>query len=561
MRRSFYELLHPCQINYAEIHYKFKLPWSPLFRKAPEIFFDLPHLLVPGQKAPLVLVIKDAHLFPGTASQIKIALSLSGRKTQTIHLDITYEANKPFHFYTLTQLSFPEPGVWHIQASLLWKTEKKSKLIWNHNLPGLPSTGLEIDVLAAPLPYPAPWKAGESHCHSTFSSDMVEFGAPLELMKEMGLALGLDWIACTDHSYDFAYHPTLYTCSGDPQKRWQEYQDQIQNINNSNTDGPLILAGEEVSCGNRQGKNVHLLVIGHPRYKPGQGDGGRRWLNNKPDLTIPVVLSQSPQAFHIAAHPREKISWLESFIFNRGVYTEQDLAITSYTPHPLDKLYKTAVAPTLRALQFWNGSQDTGFYRGRAFWVQQLLKGKTLLPWAANDAHGDFNWSRSVHLPLFSLRQNKNHLFGKCRTLIPYSGPPNLQGLLKKLENCPVICTDGPFLSVELQGNLLQVDARSNSDFGPWKSIRLFAGVPDNTKKPDPINYKEDMIFDFYKNNTEPQNIANTSKELQNSHLYVHTYTYSCQSEHLYYRLEGRTVKNNLVLTSALFPKGTNRAC
>ena len=50
--------------KYAETHFKFKLPWSLLFRPWPEIFFDAPFQFVKGSEPVIFLVIKDANLFP-----------------------------------------------------------------------------------------------------------------------------------------------------------------------------------------------------------------------------------------------------------------------------------------------------------------------------------------------------------------------------------------------------------------------------------------------------------------------------------------------------------------
>ena len=51
-------------LPYAETHYKFKRPWSPLYRRWPEIFIDGPSFCVPGISPVFYLVVKDGDLFP-----------------------------------------------------------------------------------------------------------------------------------------------------------------------------------------------------------------------------------------------------------------------------------------------------------------------------------------------------------------------------------------------------------------------------------------------------------------------------------------------------------------
>ena len=51
-------------ICYAEIHYRFKYFFSFLLKKEPEILFDAPHRIEPNSNLPILLFVKDAHLFP-----------------------------------------------------------------------------------------------------------------------------------------------------------------------------------------------------------------------------------------------------------------------------------------------------------------------------------------------------------------------------------------------------------------------------------------------------------------------------------------------------------------
>ena len=54
--------LAPLLGMYAETHFRFWIPLSRYFQREPELIFDSPWRLEPGQPLTLFLVIKDAHL-------------------------------------------------------------------------------------------------------------------------------------------------------------------------------------------------------------------------------------------------------------------------------------------------------------------------------------------------------------------------------------------------------------------------------------------------------------------------------------------------------------------
>ena len=60
---------------YAETHYRFRFAPSLLYRRRPEIIADAPHRLEPGQALPLLVIIKDAHLFPATLQRVRAAVA------------------------------------------------------------------------------------------------------------------------------------------------------------------------------------------------------------------------------------------------------------------------------------------------------------------------------------------------------------------------------------------------------------------------------------------------------------------------------------------------------
>ncbi|MEK7393113.1 MAG: hypothetical protein AAB214_11160, partial [Fibrobacterota bacterium] len=286
-------------------------------------------------------------------------------------------------------------------------------------------------------------------------------------MNRAAKCMGMGFWAATDHSYDFAWKQPDYMVPTDPVAKFERFRASLpQDIPGE----PVVLPAEEVGCGNRDGRNVHLIVIDHPEYLPGQGDGGRRWLDNRPDLSIAQVLDRIRQsgAPAIAAHPRPGIGLAERDIFRRGDYDLSDLH------------------DGLTGLQFWNGGTGNDFRNGKALWVADLLRGNRRQPIAGNDAHGDLNRATQVDLPLVSLRQTKSHRFGKVRTWLHLETPPNRSNLRAALGgSAPTTLSDGPWLGLQIPGasdpqrrspdGNIRLEARSLLEFGNIDKIRLFA--------------------------------------------------------------------------------------
>ena len=480
--------------SYAETHYKFNLPWSPLHKPWPEIFLDAPHQLLPGKDLTVWLLVKDADLYPVRVRSVVLRLWDETGAVDTLSPDLG--ASGVACAGNLQHVAFPLPravlerfqGVLRVSGRITVENRRGvSRVLENHNLPGLATFPLEVRLLGAPLPYPITWRAGEMHCHSEFSSDPVEFGAPLALMQQTAEAVGLDFVLCTDHSYDFNYRRDRYLEETDPVANFAAYRAQAEALNRAHPERPTIVPGEEVSCGNSRGENVHLLTFGHPDFLPGLGDGGRRGFRNRPTLSIGEVLERLGDTPSFAAHPKARIGWLERMIFRRGTWQAEDLT------HP------TPAGPlAVRGLQFWNGNLGADYQAGKAFWVDRLLAGQVYLPIGANDAHGDFNRSTGVKFPLVSLKQGRGHVFGRVRTLVPAPGrdvdtlreafrPRRGPAVGDDCDRC--VCTDGPFADLALEafptdGHQLRVAAYSTADFGALRSVHLYgAARGDRTER------------------------------------------------------------------------------
>ena len=411
------------KLHYAETHFKFKLPWSLLYRPWPEILVDAPFLFVPEVEPVLWIVVRDAHRFPTLLEKMVVEIKATDNADKSSQNDATSEkafdlqicASEQFGFYPV-KLGRLAPGNYEIYCKIFAKridengnaTGVTDKVFKRWNYPGLKSAPLKIQILAEEPPKAPGFVAGEMHCHTHYSADHVEHGASPEVMQQAAKAVGLDFVSCTDHAYDFAYQTEDYTKEAEtPLTRFDALRAEIRELNKAHDNGsessPLMVAGEEVSAGNSKGENVHMTALGTENYLPGLGDCGRNWLDNKPTLKIPKLMEMT-DAHCFAAHPMQPMGYLEKFIFRRGYWSHNDLN--------LDAKHK------IRGIQFWNGIRDEGFKLGREWWIEELGKGNFLLPIGGNDAHGDLNDTTSVNLPLFSLRHSREHVFGKVRTVV-----------------------------------------------------------------------------------------------------------------------------------------------
>lgn len=475
--------------QYAETHFKFRLPWSLLYRPWPEIIVDAPFQFIPGAEPTLWIVVRDAHRFPTLIEKMDVEISskeLAGDANQANltgatscaganfvparTIDLNIRATGQFGFYPVKLGTLPA-GKYEIRCKVTARridtsandVTDKVRTFNRWNLPGLKPAPLKIQVLAQDPPKAPGYIAGETHCHTHYSCDHVEHGASPAVLQQAAKAIGLDFVSCTDHAYDFAFTEEDYTKEApSPAPRFQALRDEIALLP-SGEGMPLLLAGEEVSAGNSKGENVHMTVLAPEGYLPGLGDCGRYWLDNKPTMKIPQLL-QATGAHCFAAHPFQPIGMLEKFIFRRGYWSHKDLN--------LDAAHK------IRGLQFWNGTRDEGFKLGREFWIEELGKGNYLLPIGGNDAHGDLNDTTSVATPLCTLRHSRHHIFGKVRTVVPATQLTH-EALNAAFagDNCYV--TDGPALwweRADIHGSKgIIFHARNTNDFGgAFRYIRIF---------------------------------------------------------------------------------------
>ncbi|RMF63895.1 MAG: hypothetical protein D6743_10070, partial [Calditrichaeota bacterium] len=256
---------------YAEIHYSFRGIYSRLKTREPEIIADVPHRVEPGMPLPILLLIKDAHRFPIQLKDVIVRVECGRKKTHEV-FPLTQAINTPWWNHVLRCALPPGfSGPCKVDVSVQYTIRGQHKVAHNDNYVGTSHAPFEVYVSRWPLPKTAGWCFGEFHSHSDYTSDQVEFGAPLSSTKELAKALGLRFFCATDHSYDLDDHADDFL-RNDPQlNKWQRFLQEVRELNRDDPDF-VIVPGEEVSAGNHRNRNVHFLILNNSGFLPGDGD-------------------------------------------------------------------------------------------------------------------------------------------------------------------------------------------------------------------------------------------------------------------------------------------------
>ena len=343
---------------------------------------------------------------------------------------------------------------------------------------------LRIYIADEPLPLCPGWHYGDIHVHSSYTSDQVEFGASPEATARMGRALGLAWAAITDHSYDLDDRADDFLRNDPFLSKWRDFLKRIDSLNSSGT-GFVLIPGEEISCGNHLGRNVHLLSLGCTDFIPGMGDSAERPLHRSPTLRIPEVVERIVDGggVAVAAHPAEKIPGIQRLVFRRGEWDHRDCTVRG-----------------LSGLQLWNGLEESRGLadpelRGMSLWVECLLGGSKLFLYAGNDAHGDFNLARKIVTPFLSGSITRSQLFGNHKTCLYLPRDPTPAAVLDAIRKGLCMVTNGPFLEITLTsargGRVLNLAALSTREFGRLERIVLREGVRGTRRE----NVVEDIVI------------------------------------------------------------------
>jgi len=476
---------------YVETHFRIgRLP-SRYFRRQPEILFDIPHRVAPGADLPLLLIIKDADRYPVELNDISVDIKQEGKILSTTRLPLGDErVDQPLWWRRFPLIVRGFEGEVTVEPMLTGRCSGRALEVRVDNYPTLSHAPLNCRLDRDQLPGAERWLYGDLHYHSHLTSDQVEFGAPPAAAAAMAAAMGLDFFAVTDHSYDLDDRWDDYLHNDEELAKWKWLQDFVREWNGGGRH-PLIIPGEELSAGNSRGGNVHFLLYNEPSFFPGWGDSAEKWLQTKPQWTIRKVLDQlSPQALAFAGHAESAPPRLQRLFLGRDHWRAADYE-----------------HPRLDGVQMWNRLRDPAFSRGLAAWQKLLLAGRRPVLIGGNDAHGDFGRWRQISLPFVSLKEKEEHLFGQVRTgIIRPAGTATLPDLLHSLRAGRCLVTSGPSLWLELitetgppctpgdtctgAPRKLHIAADSTPAFGPLARVTLCIGDlqrKKETRRPLPI--------------------------------------------------------------------------
>ena len=491
---------------YAETHYSFKGIFSRLKKKEPEIVADVPFRIEPDQAVPLLVLCKDAHLFPILLQQIEVSLIQQEKVVFKQLFKLNERINQKFWFRILDLALNERPyGPVKIDIAIQIKMNGQTRVYHNDNY--RISSHFPFDTYLAndPLPRLENLVWGDLHYHSAYTEDQVEFGAPLAATLRLARAMGCHFFAVTDHSYD------LDDCEDDVLQndghlpKWQKMNAEVEELNQQ-YDNFCIIPGEEVSCGNSKNKNVHFLILNNRQFFPGKGDGAEKWFHTRPDLTIPHILNNlETESLAYAAHPEVEPPLLQKILIRRGKWEQAD-----YLHH------------RLTGMQIWNGRDDHFFQQGMKQWIKLLLQGTKLKIVAGNDAHGNFNRFRQIGFPFWTFRENRHEIFGYARTGVWLDQKMSKDAVLAGLRKGLNIISNGPLLWFEAidDGGIqlkigehasgairkLWIKARSTDEFGQLTHLKLVGGeIGARSEKeiltvnhfPVPFHYEEMCEIEF----------------------------------------------------------------
>ena len=471
-------------ILYAETHYRFKYFFSYLKKREPEIIADIPSRITSGSIIPVLIIIKDADRYPVLIKEISVIDAGREIFSKKLNINITAPYEDLLFDINSDSLSY---GQHYFEIRIRYRVNNKERVCKSDNYRGTGHSPLPIYISRDPLPRFENCYFGETHAHTNYTSDQVEFGASLKSTKVMARAIGLNFFAATDHSYDLDDYQDNYLENDPELKKWHNFKDEVAKKNKDQKDF-IIIPGEEVTVQNKNAKNVHLLIFNSEQFFPGSGDSGEKWFKNSSELSISQVISNLKETtLAISAHPSETPPFLQKLFINRGSWQSEDCA-----------------EPGLNGLQFINGGDNLFIENGKNLWIEQLLRGNRLTGLAGNDAHGNFSRFRQVRFPFFTMRENYKHLFGKWRTGIYIDNHPfNIRSILDNIRIGNCFMTNGPALAIEVYDKTrgykmgeqcispahCRVEAQSTEEFGNLSSIEIISG--DLHTKRESVLYKE----------------------------------------------------------------------
>ena len=475
----------PTVLLYAELHFRFKWTGSRYFQKEPEILADLPIRIEPENDIPILLIIKDAHLYPIILREINIDIYQENKVIRSNNF--SYNDKIDINWWDDTLFIDPKGIIGDIEINIefLYEINKVNKKCIIHNYPL--STHNKLTTHISKYTYPNDGKTlyGDIHYHTNLTEDMVEFGAPLKATLAAAEALGLDFFCNTDHSYDLDDVPGSWTETDSTLEKWTKSRLEINKLNNEHNGKSFIIPSEELSLHNQDGRNVHALILNNSKFLPGKGDGAEEAFNFDADYNTKTVHDNlEVNSLCIAAHPFSSVPIVQWLFVKRGKWEFKDI-----------------LEENLAGLQIVNGDLGNSFKIGLNKWIKLLLNGKRKFIYAGNDAHGNFNIYRQIKTPMLSLYEKKEQLFGVFRTgVFTKDKKKDINSVIYSMRNGNCFVTNGPFINMTLHhkdsiydmgsinscdnGNI-KLSIISNPEFGMIKTIKLIKGIVGSQKEVD----------------------------------------------------------------------------
>lgn len=491
---------------YAETHYRFRFfPFSLYYRKTPEIIFDMPWRIDPGQSPTIFLLIKGANRWPIEPESVTIRWESSAGESGEMSFPLGQKVNEAWFYLALTLPDkFKRPAHLSILPILTFTIRGRKKTVTVDNYFGLTKRPLETFLGSDPMPNFPGWIYGDVHLHTSLTSDQVEFGAPLEMTRHAAKLMGLNFVATTDHSYDLDDDPSNYLKNDPNLVKWKTSREKMGLLNRIEDDSCVLLPAEEISVRNGKLHNIHLLHFNDPRFFPGSGDGAEHWSQTRSEYDLPAVINErSANSISVAAHPMYKVPFLHRLLINRDEWSLNDL-----------------LNDGLDGAQILSGRPDSQDFRSsRQFWIEALLRGKRLAIYGGSDAHGNFNLFRQVKMPMIMLFRLDDQILGQARTVVQSDSnePDAIIGAMKRRKTGT---TTGPTgnLSILVQGipsgevgdivdfphnsNIeILMTGKSSTEFGLITMIELYRGDFDTMTEeivwesaPDNYEFQESFL-------------------------------------------------------------------
>ncbi|MDD8017422.1 MAG: hypothetical protein PHP42_03505 [Bacteroidota bacterium] len=490
-------MIFPPFFLYAETHYRFKYFLSFLKKSEPEILVDAPHRLDPDAALPIMLLVKDADTYPIDILSITVFMHQGNKQVYQQVFDLGDQESVASHYWwkifsvPFTGDSETLFGLLTVDVEIRFRQNNKIKTIRNNNYRTSSKTPLKIYRSKTHLPLFPGWIYGDAHTHSTLTEDQVEFGSPIAASPTLCKAMGLSFFCVTDHSYDLDDRLDNYLVNDPTLPKWNQLHQEVDDCNQKENNF-VVVRGEEVSCTNSDGRNVHLLLLGTRKFFHGSGDSAEKWLRTNCEHTAADVLflkDRTVAAF--AGHPTEEVPFIQQLLINRGEWTKKDMS-NEY----------------VNGIQILNGEYAESFINGLDVWKWLLLKGEKKFILAGNDAHGNFNRFIQIGMPFVSIREKENQLFGKMKTALFSS--LSEERIVSAIQYGNSVITNGPMLTIELETEsnnvgkigesitgrkfLVKIHAVSTREFGKFRSLKIISGT---------VGKKERNLYEW-KNFTDP---------------------------------------------------------